>query len=56
MQKFLAPILSFLAILGVAGSYYLFYSLDKKVDAINISDAKIEEVENPVDEVVAGCG
>src|SRR3972149_5497028 len=56
MQKFLAPILSFLAILGVVGSYYLFYSLNKKVDAIKVPDAKIEEVENPVNDSVVGCG
>ena len=43
MQKFLAPILSTLAILGVVGSYFFLYSLNQKID--QITPLKEESVE-----------
>ncbi|OGM15311.1 hypothetical protein A2V56_03640 [Candidatus Woesebacteria bacterium RBG_19FT_COMBO_42_9] len=57
MQKFLAPTLSFLAILGVISSYYFLYSLNKKVESITPQDVQKEEVKkDPTEVVVDECG
>ena len=57
MQKFLAPSLSILVILGVLGSYYFLYSLNKKVESIEADDVQKQEVNiTPVSEVNDECG
>lgn len=57
MQKFLAPTLSVFAILGVLGSYYFLYSLNKKVESIAPQDVQKQEEElATVREVVDDCG
>ena len=58
MQKFLTPTLSVIAIIAVGVSYYLFYSLDKKVNKISTSQNSGYQSNIPIQETTPSdnCG